>query len=197
MNLIFLDIETTGLDPEIHKIIEIGCAKVNNGEIIDTFSRLIDPKESLKNEIKRITGITDDELYEKGVTFEKAMSEFLNFIEDNPIVGHNVIFFDIPFIERHSGIKLKNRVSDTIIISKFLIPNLKSHSLRNILLNFGIKSEEKHRSLEDVYLTIKLWEILKEKSRLIDKNYIKNYVDKMFSKDIKTLDAFYLFIEDL
>ncbi len=44
MNLIFLDIETTGLDPEIHKIIEIGCAKVKNGEIIDTFSRLIDPK---------------------------------------------------------------------------------------------------------------------------------------------------------
>ena len=197
MKLNFLDIETTGLDPQYHKIIEIGCAKVENGVVVDTFSRLIDPKESLSDEIKRITGITDSEIYEKGVDLNLALDELINFIDDNPIVGHNAILFDVPFIERCIGKELKNRVSDTLIICKFLAPNLRSHSLRNALSHFGIQSYEKHRSLTDVYLTIKLWEILKERGRTIEKSFIKNYAEKLFSKDVKTLNAFYVFIEDL
>lgn len=197
MKLNFLDIETTGLNPQYHKIIEIGCAKAENGVIVDTFSRLIDPKESLSDEIKRITGITDSEIYEKGVDLNLALDELINFIDDNPIVGHNAISFDVPFIEKFIGKELNNRVSDTLIICKFLAPHLRSHSLRNALLNFGIQSYEKHRSLTDVYLTIKLWEILKERGRTIEKTFIKNYAEKLFSKDVKTLNAFYVFIEDL
>jgi|YelNatPaOPRAMG01_1025707.scaffolds.fasta_scaffold18179_4 DNA polymerase-3 subunit alpha (Gram-positive type) len=197
MKLVFLDIETTGLDPLYHKIIEIGCAKVENGLIIDTFSRLIDPKESLSNEIKKITGLSDYDFFEKAVDLNVALKEFEDFIEDYPVIGHNAISFDIPFIERYLGKELKNRVSDTLLISKFLAPNLKSHSLRNALSHFGIESYEKHRSLEDVFLTIKLWEILKERGRTIEKSFIKSYAEKMFSKDIKTLNAFYIFIEDL
>ncbi|MGB9750314.1 MAG: PolC-type DNA polymerase III [Caldisericia bacterium] len=197
MTLVFLDIETTGLDPLLHKIIEIGCAKVENGKVYETFSRLIDPKESLSYEIKKITGISEYDIFEEGVELNTALEEFIDFIKDYPLIGHNVISFDIPFIERYLGKKLKNRVSDTLIISKFLAPNLKSHSLRNALSFFGVESFEKHRSLEDTFLTIKLWEILKERGRTIEKSFIKSYAEKMFKEDIKTLNAFYVFIEDL
>lgn len=197
MTLVFIDIETTGLNPEFHKIIEIGCAKVSDGKVIDTFTRLIDPKESLPDEIKRMTGISDYEIFEHGVDLNIALNEFLNFIDDYPLIGHNLIQFDLPFIEMNGGIKIKNRASDTLIISKFLAPNLKSHSLRNALSHFGIESYEKHRSLEDVFLTIKLWEILKERGKNIEKSFIKSYAEKMFLNDHKILDAFYVFIEDL
>lgn len=197
MKLVFLDIETTGLDPLYHKIIEIGCAKLENGLVTDKFSRLIDPKESLSNEIKKITGLSDYDFLENGVDINLALDEFINFIGDYPLIGHNAISFDIPFIEKNLGKEIKNRISDTLLISKFLAPNLKSHSLRNALSFFGIESCEKHRSMEDVFLTIKLWEILKERGRTIEKTFIKNYAEKMFSNDTKILDAFYVFIEDL
>lgn len=197
MILIFFDIETTGLNPEFHKIIEIGCVKVKDGIVLETFSRIVDPKESLPDEIKRITGLTEDDILNYGIDEENAIEDFFDFIKDYPLVGHNIINFDIPFIETRGNIKFKNRVSDTLIISKFLAPNLKSHGLRNALNQFGIPSDEYHRAIDDAILTFKLWEILKERSRNIEKSFIKSYAEKMFKDDKKILDAFYVFIEDL
>ena len=38
-----LDIETTGLNPAEDKIIEIGMAKISDGEIVDSYSTLVNP----------------------------------------------------------------------------------------------------------------------------------------------------------
>ena len=54
--VIFYDLETTGLDSENDKIIEI-AGKDNNGEI---FSKLINPKVNISNKIEEITGISND-----------------------------------------------------------------------------------------------------------------------------------------
>lgn len=197
MTLIFFDIETTGLNPEYHKLVEIGCIKALDGQIKETFSRLIDPKESLPDDIKKMTGLTEEDILNYGIDEEIAIKEFFEFIENYPLIGHNILNFDVPFIEARGNIKFNNRLSDTLIISKFLAPNLKSHSLRNALNQFGILSDEYHRAVDDAILTFKLWEILKERSKNIEKSFIKNYAEKMFKDDILTLDAFYVFIEDL
>ena len=42
-----LDLETSGLNPSENQIIEIGMAKVCDGEITETYSRLLNPKEKL------------------------------------------------------------------------------------------------------------------------------------------------------
>ena len=42
-SFVSIDIETTGLDPSIDQIIEVGAVKVQNNEVIDTFSSLINP----------------------------------------------------------------------------------------------------------------------------------------------------------
>lgn len=197
MILVFFDIETTGLNPEYNKLVEIGCIKVYNGEIKETFSRIIDPKESLPDEIKRLTGLTEEDILNYGIEEDRAIKEFFDFIEDHPIIGHNILNFDIPFIETRGNIKFKNRFSDTLIISKFLAPNLKSHSLRNALNQFGVPSDEYHRAIDDAILTFKLWEILKERSKNLGINFIKSYAENMYKDDKLILDAFYVFIEDL
>ncbi len=44
---VVFDIETTGLNKELCKIIEIGAVKIKNREIIDRYSVFIDPEENL------------------------------------------------------------------------------------------------------------------------------------------------------
>ena len=43
MFYIVVDIETTGLDMDVDKIIELGAVKLCNGEIIDQFVSLVNP----------------------------------------------------------------------------------------------------------------------------------------------------------
>ena len=44
-----LDIETTGLNPAEDKIIEIGMAKISDGEIVDSYSTLVNPGIKISN----------------------------------------------------------------------------------------------------------------------------------------------------
>ena len=55
---VVFDLETTGLNREHNKIIEIGAVKVKNGQIIDRFSTFINPHESLSEDIVKLTNIT-------------------------------------------------------------------------------------------------------------------------------------------
>lgn len=50
-----LDLETSGLNPSENQIIEIGMAKVCDGEITETYSRLLNPKEKLSQRIVELT----------------------------------------------------------------------------------------------------------------------------------------------
>jgi len=62
---VVFDFETTGTQPDINEIIEIGAAKVKDGEIIDKFHSLIKPKENIPEITTEITGITQEMLNDK------------------------------------------------------------------------------------------------------------------------------------
>ena len=197
MRILFFDFETTCLNPDVDKIIEVGAVKSENGKVLSSFSVVINQRIPIPPKISKITGLTDEEILRNGREEREVMNEFFEFIGNDPLVGHNAIYFDIPFIENYLGARIKNRVSDTLIISKFLLPGLRSHNLRRVASNFGIPWEENHRALEDAILAMNLWEKLKERAKTIDGNFIKNYIEKLYKNDFKILDAFYLFLEDL
>lgn len=100
------DVETTGLDPDKNRIIEIAWY-VNDMGIEKTGNYLIN-HSSLKwmngtpipPRISEITGITTEMVREHGVTFAKAFAEFWHAVEDFPLIGHNVFRFDLPFVLR-------------------------------------------------------------------------------------------------
>ena len=56
---VVFDLETTGLDPYMDDIIEIGALKYKNDELVDEFSVLINPKKPISEVITKITGIYD------------------------------------------------------------------------------------------------------------------------------------------
>ena len=92
------DLETTGLNPKTERILEIGAVLVENGEVKDRFSALIDPKRQISQRIVELTGITDEMVAGKP-DIQEALPEFLKFCKDYPLLGHHIIF-DYSFLKR-------------------------------------------------------------------------------------------------
>ena len=57
---VIFDIETTGFGPKNCRIIEIGAVKVENGRVVDEFSYFVNPKQSIPEEITKLTSITQE-----------------------------------------------------------------------------------------------------------------------------------------
>ena len=159
-----IDLETTGFSPQYDEIIELGAIRVRNNEIVDTFSKLIRPGIALNPFIQELTGITD-EMLEYAATLDDVIDEFIEFIGDDIVVGHNV-GFDVNFIYdnllRLRGTYFSNDSVNTLRISKKLIKELRHHSLYDLCLYYGIEEEKGHRSLVDCKTTYQLFNILKK-----------------------------------
>jgi DNA polymerase III epsilon subunit-like protein len=97
------DFETTGLDPYTCKILEIGALKVRQGQPDEQFTRLINWGIPVPENITQITGITQQEIDEKGIDPDTARSQFKEFIESLPLVGHNIRNFDLNFLQQFFG----------------------------------------------------------------------------------------------
>ena len=120
-----LDLETSGLNPSENQIIEIGMAKVCDGEITETYSRLLNPKEKLSQRIVELTGITD-EMVAGQPHVSEVIDEIVSFIGDMPLLGHNIIF-DYSFLKKacvNHGIPFEKNGIDTLKLARRLLPEV-------------------------------------------------------------------------
>lgn len=62
MPMVVLDVETTGLDPDNDRVIELGLVLVDDGQITAKQSWLVQPGVAIPKEALEIHGITDEEL---------------------------------------------------------------------------------------------------------------------------------------
>lgn len=189
---VVFDLETTGLKKEIDHIIEIGAVKVCNGEIIDRFSKFINPHVKLEEKIVKLTHITDDMLAE-AEDASVVMPEFLNFIGESVLVAHNASF-DVGFVRQwciENNIKISPTVLDTVELAKTLFPELKNFKLDTVCERLDVSLENHHRAVDDAGATAEIFirclPLLKERgvnklnqlntlaSEIIDKRMIKQY----------------------
>jgi len=159
-NYIIVDIETTGLDPATHEIIEIGALKIVDLEIKDVFNTLIKPRGIVTPQIEALTGISPDMLVDQP-SFQQIAPNFLKFVSgDTILVCHNCDF-DIAFLKQHyatlNGKNFNPTTVCTLRTSRFLYPGLTSHKLRSMAEHFGIPAQNAHRALGDVETTFQLW----------------------------------------
>lgn len=161
---IIFDIETTGLDSSYDEIIEIGAIKVKNNKIVSKFNSLVKPKNEIDEYITELTGITN-EMVKDAPTIEEILPDFMNYIGNDILIGHNVNF-DINFIYdnlyRNKFDVLTNDFIDTMRISRKLLPELPHHRLIDLAKYFKIDSTNNHRSLKDCEITMNVYENLKE-----------------------------------
>ncbi|BAM47595.1 PolC-type DNA polymerase III [Amphibacillus xylanus] len=162
---VVFDVETTGLSAVYDTIIELAAVKIKNGEIIDKFERFANPHQPLSQTIIDLTGITDDMLQD-APEVEEVLQEFHDWIGDGILVAHNA-GFDIGFInqgfQRIDLEKVKNPVIDTLELSRFILPQLKSHRLNILCKHYGIELTQHHRAIYDTEATAYLlWKLVKE-----------------------------------
>ena len=163
MGIISIDLETTGINPEHNRIIEIGAIRVETGEVFHT---LVNPKMPLREKTIEITGITA-ELLQDAISEEDAIKGLVEFLkEDIILLGHN-ISFDHSFLVlamKRCGYEVPQFFGiDTLNLSRMICPELPKKTLEAMCEHFGIVNECAHRALEDSKATIQLYECLKAK----------------------------------
>ncbi|MBO5454000.1 MAG: PolC-type DNA polymerase III [Clostridia bacterium] len=188
--LVAIDIETTSLSPLTGTIIEFGAVKIKDGQIIESFSELVDPGKAIGETTTNLTGITNDMLVGKRKIAE-VMLDFLKFIGDAPLIAHNANF-DYNFVQYECeklGYSLNNVYVDTLELSKLAFDGLKKFKLDTIAKHLNINMGSHHRATDDAntcgMIFIKVAEEMKNEgyTKLSDFNvkYTKNDYKKVNS----------------
>lgn len=99
-NYVVFDFETTGLSHETDDVIQMSAIKKKDGLWMNPFNMFIKINRPLPQIIKDLTKITDEMLVTEGVEPEIAWTQFHKYIENLPLIGHNIINFDCKFLDR-------------------------------------------------------------------------------------------------
>lgn len=153
-----VDIETTGGLYRRDKIIEIGIVLVENNEIIDEFSSLVNPGFSIPYNITRITGIHDD-MVSSAPKFYEVARQIVEWTDQRIFVAHNVRF-DYSFIRQEFedlGYTYSRKQLCTARLSRTLMPQLSRHNLDALIQHFGVPIKYRHRALDDARATAQIF----------------------------------------
>lgn len=160
-SIVVLDFETTGLNTQRDRIIEIGAVKLEDGEIKASYSTLVNPGQLLDPRITEITGITDAMLQGQPSPAE-ATEKLLEFIGDAVIAAHNAGFdSSILYAElRRMGKTLDVPVLDTLVLARGMYPELKSYRLKSICRHLTVSLTNAHRAVHDATATAQCLNIM-------------------------------------
>ena len=146
------DTETTGLDPGVEYMTEIGGVIVRNGEVMEEFDTFVKPGKPITPKITEITGITN-EMVADAPSEKEALEAFLKFAGGRILVGHNVHSFDMRFLRaaaKRSGISLENvTYIDTLTMAQTMYPGLHNYKQGTINKHLELPAYEAHRACED------------------------------------------------
>jgi DNA polymerase-3 subunit epsilon len=160
MRQIFLDTETTGLDPaQGHRIIEIAAVEVINRRLTrNHFHIYLNPDREIDLGAQQVHGISLEFLQDKP-RFPDVVDEFLTFIDGGELIIHNAPF-DVGFLNTELGMISKGRVQeacaniiDTLKMAKELRPGQRNN-LDALCRHYGIDNSSRtlHGALLDAEL---------------------------------------------
>ncbi len=149
---VVFDLETTGINCKSDEVIEISAVRVRGGKAVDEFSTLVNPGIPIPDGASTVNGIYDD-MVANSPGFEEALKDFLEFIGDDVLVGHNIHCFDMKFIWRDTrrfwGKVVGNDYIDTLGISRAYLPEIGGHRLTDLASYYGIETDGAHRALAE------------------------------------------------
>ncbi len=152
-----LDLETTGINPVIDAIIEIGLIRFTMERELESYSSFVNPGRSIPDGAVCVHGITED-MVKDSPAIGELLGGVADFIGNAPLIIHNPRF-DLAFLEvafKKCGRSLPAfGAYDTVRLAQrtFIMPNYK---LRTLCENLKIEVPV-HRALSDAYACMEVF----------------------------------------
>lgn len=152
---IAFDVETTGLSPYNDRIVEVGAVVFENKVPVKSFGSLVNPNRFISPSVTKINHITN-EMLAAAPSEEEVYSKLYDFMKeamDGQVIvcAHNAKF-DMDFLSetfRRIGYNAEILYTDTLYISRNLVPELYDHKQPTVAKHFGIINENAHRAESD------------------------------------------------
>lgn len=165
---ICLDCESTGLDPEKDRIIEIAVTRFTFGEILEQFETLIDPECDIPEVSQDIHKISK-EMVQGKPKVKEVLPQVLKMIDGHIIMGHG-IGYDLAIIQAEAkrsqipcNLYQKPHI-DTLRMAR-LYGESPINSLERLRMHFNIAAEGAHRAMSDVIVNIEVFKYLAKSYR--------------------------------
>jgi len=160
---ICLDCESTGLDPEKDRMIEVAAARFTFDRVLQTFETLIDPECEIPLVSQEIHKISSDMLQGKPKAAQ-ILPELLNMVQGHILVGHG-IGFDIALIAAEAKrAQIPTQIHKQPFIDTLRMARLYGespiNSLEKLRQHFNIEPEGAHRAMSDVIVNIEVFKFL-------------------------------------
>ena len=157
LSAVAFDSETTGLDTNVARMIQLGAVRIEHGEVDESqnFQSLINPGVPIPDESRAIHGISDEDVAD-APDFARVVADFDAFRGDSVIVGY-ASGFDLAMLKREREIAgldwVAPRCLDVRYLVNLLAPNLPDFSLDTIAGWCGIEISDRHSALGDAIAT--------------------------------------------
>jgi DNA polymerase-3 subunit epsilon len=158
-----VDFETTGLNPEIDRIVQLAAVIVNGeGDIVDSFDTIVKPESPAEYQhgAEHIHGITVEQV-SGGMPLRKAIEQLWSISAGNVFTAHNAAF-DIGFLHAESErVGIEDRVEihiDTLELSRRTTgtDTTRRHNLFALCEHYGIERDKVHDAKSDATATAQL-----------------------------------------
>lgn len=157
MDIVIFDLETTGLSPSAHEIIQIAGVRMRGGRILseESFATFVKPVSRVSAFITNYTGITQAHV-QNAPSAAEALLDFSQFIGNATLIAHNGQRFDMPFIREHcvrNGLPVRSvDFVDSMAFSRKLWGGRGGHGLDAIMdrLKLSNQSARRHDARGDV-----------------------------------------------
>lgn len=165
LDVALLDVETTGRDASVDRVVELGIVVGRNGEVIARYNWLINPGIPIPAEVSAIHGITDEMVKEKP-RFEDVVSEIGQALRGCIPGAYNALF-DRAFLMGEfarakadtSGIPALARDVewvDPLVWARDIQHDEKSRALGDVAARLGVKLEQAHRASDDAEAALRV-----------------------------------------
>ncbi len=168
VEFVVVDVETTGLAPGRHRLIEVAAVIISGGAPGASFRKFVNPDRRIPQFITKFTGITDS-MVARAAHAGTVLPKLRAFIGERPIIGHNV-GFDLSFLNVEAdrcgmGTAFPDEGIDTIALARRFVTGLRRASLDRVALALHLPIHTRHRALPDAVLTAQVFALLLARAR--------------------------------
>ena len=161
--LIFIDLETTGANPAVDRITEIGLVEVDRAGNAKHWSSLVNPGVSIPAFIQGLTGISHA-MVREAPSFAQLAPALHERLQGALFIAHNARF-DYGFLRNafsEAGYPFRSEVLCTVKLSRKLFPEEARHNLDALIARHALNADARHRALADADLIWQFWQKLSQ-----------------------------------